>query len=81
MAGSSFFNDNTFTSGGEHEKPTFISGSRLFRTVTDDESKSGHVADVYFRQTIDIWRPRGWTNTSLARCELGRSPTAGRGWF
>jgi nicotinic acid phosphoribosyltransferase len=36
------------------EKPTFISGSRLFRTVTDDESKSGHVADVYFRQTRDI---------------------------
>lgn len=41
------------------EKPTSISGLRLFRTVTDDESKSGHVADVYFRQTMDILAAKG----------------------
>jgi nicotinic acid phosphoribosyltransferase len=59
------------------EKPTFISGSRLFRMVTDDESKSGHVADVYFRRTMDILATKGLDKHVAGEVRAGTLPN---GW-
>ena len=62
------------------EKPTFICGSRLFRTVTDDKSKSGHVADVYFRRTMDILATKGLDKHVAGEVRAGTLPNGWPWW-